>query len=130
MRSVGSGSVNGAVQLARAGTYDLWLRGSFGPEISVSVDGRPAGSVDRQLSQPAGWVKLGALRLGEGDHRITLSRGGSGVAPGSGNTPLPLGPLVLRRLPVATRQVVVSAPRWHQLCRRSLLSASAAVPAS
>ena len=130
VRSVGSGSVNGVVQLARAGTYELWLRGSFGPEISVSVDGRHAGSVDRQLSQPAGWVKLGALRLGEGDHRIAIARAGSGVAPGSGNTPLPLGQLVLRRAPVARRQVVVSAPRWHQLCRRPLLSASAAVPAS
>ena len=130
VRTIGSGSVSGSIALDRGGTHEVWLRGSFGPEITVSIDGRRAGSVERQLSQPAGWVKLGTVTLAAGRHTVTLARAVPGVAPGSGNLPLPLGPLVLRRAPVQIHQVVVSAPRWHTLCGRPLLSASAAVPIS
>ena len=129
VQTVGPGVVRGRVVLTEPGPYELWLRGSFGREVEVRIDGRHAGAARDELAQPANWLELGSLELDAGPHRVELVRGGGDLSPGNGDGSRSLGSLVLRRRePQAAR---VSVPgEWHRLCGRKLVSASALAPAS
>ena len=96
VQTVGPGEVSGSVGLERSGRYELWLRGSFGREVDVRIDGRDAGAARDELAQPANWLHLGSLELGAGEHRVELVRSGGSLAPGNGDGPRTLGSLVLR----------------------------------
>jgi hypothetical protein len=74
----------------------VWLRGSFGRDVDVTIDGTPAGSARDELAQPANWLDLGSLVLDAGKHDVALVRGGGTLAPGNGDGPRTLGQLVLR----------------------------------
>jgi hypothetical protein len=91
----GAGRVDGRVRVRRPGVYRLWLRGSFGREVEVLIDGRRAGAVSDELAQPANWIDLGTVELGAGAHRVEIVRGDGGIAPGSGDGPRNVGSLVL-----------------------------------
>ena len=130
VQTLGPGSVSADVQVPRGGLHEVWLRGSFGREVDVLVDGETVGSAASELAYPAGWVELGDVLLQPGPHRLTLQRGQATLAPGSGDGRRMLGSLVLRRKQPAARSVVVPAARWQRLCRLHLLSATAVVPAS
>lgn len=94
--TVGPGLIEGELSVPSEGRYEVWLSGSFGREVAVRIDGRDAGSVSDELAQPAGWIELGTLRLAAGSHEVELARGGGTLAPGNGDGPRTLGPLVLR----------------------------------
>jgi hypothetical protein len=130
VRTVGAGSVSDSVDVPRGGVHEIWLRGSIGREVDVLINGRSVGSVERELTHPAGWLELGEVTLRAGPHQVTLSRGEASIAPGSGDGPRTLGSVVLRPRTGETRQVVVPASRWRRLCRLRLASANAVVPAS
>jgi hypothetical protein len=96
VQTVGPGEVSGSVELPSSGRYEVWLRGSFGRDVDVRIDGRHAGSAGDELAQPAAWLDLGSVELDAGDHRIELVRSGGSLAPGNGDGPRTLGALVLR----------------------------------
>lgn len=96
VQTVGPGEITGRVELRSSGRYELWLRGSFGREVEVRIDGRRAGAAGDELAQPANWLDLGSLELGSGSHRVELVRSGGDLAPGNGDGPRTLGSLVLR----------------------------------
>ena len=96
VQTAGPGEVSGSVNVARSARYEVWLRGSFGREVDVRIDGRDAGSARDELAQPANWLDLGSLELGAGEHRVELVRSGGSLAPGNGDGPRTLGSLVLR----------------------------------
>ena len=81
----GPGRLSDVLSLPSTATYALWLRGSFGRAIQVSVDGRPVSTVRWDESYPAQYVPVGALRLRAGRHRVEVLRGGGGLLPGTGN---------------------------------------------
>jgi hypothetical protein len=122
--------VSGRVALAEPGRYELWLRGSFGREVEVRIDGRHAGSARDELAQPANWLELGSLDLDAGTHPVELVRGGGDLAPGNGDGPRTLGSLVLRRRGPQAAELSVPPREWRSLCGRKLVSASALAPAS
>ena len=96
VQTVGPGTVTGRIEVRRQGRQELWLRGSFGREVDVRIDGRDAGSVRDELAQPANWIELGSVALDPGEHRVELVRSGGNLAPGNGDGPRTLGSLVLR----------------------------------
>jgi hypothetical protein len=130
VQTVGPGAVRGTVELERPGSYELWLRGSFGREVDVSIDGRAAGSARDELAQPANWLDLGRLQLEAGQHRVELVRSGGSLAPGNGDGPRSLGSLVVQRGESTTARVSVPPGQWRRLCGRRLVSASAFAPES
>jgi hypothetical protein len=81
------------------GTYRLFIRGSFGRGVVVSVDGRQVGSLRWRESYPGQFVALGTRALRAGTHSLTIERGGGGLLPGTGNDPTgmssTIGPVVL-----------------------------------
>jgi hypothetical protein len=95
--TVGSGVVRDSLRVPEPGRYEVWLRGSFGREVEVRIDGRHAGAARDELAQPGNWLDLGSLELDEGAHRVELVRSGGNLAPGNGDGPRSLGSLVLRR---------------------------------
>jgi hypothetical protein len=95
VQTVGPGTVEGRLRVRSEGDYDVWLRGSFGREVEVLIDGRSAGAVGDELAQPAQWIGLGRIPLTAGLHEVTLTREGGDLSPGNGDGPRTLGSLVL-----------------------------------
>lgn len=79
----------------RGGRYTIWLMGTSGRDIEVSVDGRRVGAV-RGTDWRGAWLSPGSVRLGAGTHRVTITRPSGSLAPGS-KAPSYLGPIVFRR---------------------------------
>jgi hypothetical protein len=94
------GKTGRGFQVASPGTYEVWLSGSFSRQLTTSVDGRTIGSTHEVLNETGDWTPLGAIRLGQGVHQVTLSYGDSALAPGGGGAGaagpfFPVGPLDL-----------------------------------
>lgn len=116
----GRGSLWSDFRVPRAGVYQLWMQGEAMPTLSVRVDGRLLGEVSEQVSgngdSPDPMVPL-SVRLSAGVHRLSVTRPGFSLAPGSGSdayleavflTPAgPAGQQHLETLPAA---------RWRSLC--------------
>jgi hypothetical protein len=105
---------------ASGGAYDVWAGGSFLGLVSAEVDGRRVGVARHQLEWTGQYVDLGSVRLGTGDHRLTLSLTTGGWRPGSrGVSPFPLGPVAVA--PDAPMRLVSVPPaRAASLCGRRL----------
>jgi hypothetical protein len=91
----GEGTIQARMAVTQPGDYEIWLGGSVRPQVDVSVDGRPAGSVRHILNNEEQYVRLGAARLDAGEHTVTITFHGSDLHPGSGGGADPIGPLIL-----------------------------------
>lgn len=111
-------------QAPHAGEYELWLSGEAMPALSVRVDGRRMGEVEGEVSgngdSPDPMVPL-RMWLTSGRHRLSISRGGFSLAPGSGASAY-LEAILLTPAGAASQQRLVTVPpgRWRSLCGRHL----------
>jgi hypothetical protein len=127
-----AGSVSLRFAMPRAGAWQLWLQGQFMPAVHVAVDGRAAGTLAGQLAGnslvPDTATPL-RLRLAAGEHRLSVARGGFGLAPGNGGsavlaaaflTPAGDPARVLRPLmPGSSPRALCARPlQWIELVRR------------
>ncbi|HUR86520.1 MAG TPA: hypothetical protein VMY78_14355 [Solirubrobacteraceae bacterium] len=119
----GPGRLRTEGALARGGEFDVWIRGSFGRRVTVSVDGRPLGAVRWQESYPLSYEPLGRATLAAGTHRFEVLRGGGSVLPGSGNELGPegiitrIGPISLIRRDARPPVRIVSPRSGIDVCR-------------
>ena len=109
------GVIEGEVRVA-GGTYDVWIRASTGRRLTVSVDGRPAGSVD-SLNSQGQWLQAGRAELPAGAHAVRLERPGGDLAPGDGTMSV-LGPVALVRSGTAEPREVSPGAAEATLCGR------------
>lgn len=79
------GSAGELVQVPRAGTYQVWVQGSFPRSMRVTLDGRTVGSVDG-WNTPGEWMQAGTVNVSAGEHALDIFRGGGGLTPGDGGT--------------------------------------------
>jgi hypothetical protein len=114
------GSVIGAIPVPVAGRYEVWLQGSFGQRIQVTLGGRHVGSAAYELGPPGQFVRIGDATLPAGKSLAVITWPASGVAPGEEASDHLLGPLML--VPSGTRLgVSFAAPAQSgSLCGRSL----------
>jgi hypothetical protein len=119
VQTVGPGEIDGSLRVPRTDRYEVWLAGSFGRPVRVTIDDREVGSIGNELSQPWNWVKLGQVQVDAGRHRVALVRGGGTLEPGNGDGRRVVGPLVLR--PAAAPSAVRELPPedWRRLCGRA-----------
>jgi hypothetical protein len=119
----GAGELRTTFELPRAGAWDVWLQGELMPSVTVSVDGRRLASVDGQLEgNPHNPDTMPPLRvsLPAGTHRLTVTRGGSNLAPGDGGTAI-LHEIVVTPAGDDVDTLHVTPPsRWRGLCGRRL----------
>lgn len=108
------------VTVPAAGRYGLWLGGTIPDPVEVSVDGIRLGEVRRHLGYPGQYVELGEADLTAGSHTVSLRYGGSPLAPGSGGSRFPTGPLVLSTSTADSPVTSLPAARARELCGKSL----------
>jgi hypothetical protein len=84
--ATGPGRLASVIELPTDTNYRLWLQGSVGRTVRVSVDGRVVSNVRWQEGYPGGWDALGTVPLRAGRHRVEIFRGGGrSLLPGTGN---------------------------------------------
>jgi hypothetical protein len=112
----GPGRLQGAI--TAGGDQRVWIRASGGRAVTVSVDGRPVGSV-REINTPGQWLEVGRVRLppGRRAHTIEVTRGGATLRPGDAVRGL-LGAVALQAT-APDRLVSVPPREAARLCGRS-----------
>jgi hypothetical protein len=120
-RPSGGGTTTMSVSVPRAGSYEIWLGGSFRDRIDLHVDGRQVGSRRNRLDHDGQYTSFGVTALTPGTHTVSLRYSGPDLHPGSGGVQFPIGPLVLSTATAADVPVtVVPAARARELCGKRL----------
>jgi hypothetical protein len=121
IRAGGPGRLQQGFAIKNAGTYHVFLRGSVGRRVTVSIDGRVVGTPRWRESYQGHYEQLADVTLRGRDHTLSILRPGGDLLPGTGNdasgaTTL-LGPVVLE--PVNEQTVMQTAPasRLGSVCR-------------
>jgi hypothetical protein len=116
----GPGRLQAAFRIQRPGVWNVWLQGEIMRAVTVRVDGRRVGSIGGQVAGdvvvPNTMTPL-PVRLAAGRHDLSISRGGTSLAPGDGGSGIltsvflaPAGAGEQQRLHVAP------ADLWRSLC--------------
>ncbi|MDQ3768646.1 MAG: hypothetical protein M3370_04075 [Actinomycetota bacterium] len=114
--SRGPGFIRYEVRVPQTGRYTLWLSGSFGRLVTVSVDGREVGRLRWQGNYPRQFEPVDTVALEAGQHVVEVRRSGGSLLPGMGNelamegTTTRVGALVLAP-PDALRPVRTVSPQ-------------------
>ena len=113
------GTLTAGVRVPRSGDYTIYLGGSVRPEVDVSADGNPVGSVRQDLNNAGEYVPLAAANLPRGTHTISLTFHGADLHPGSGGAADPIGPLALSEQDAADTKIsYFRSSQAGQLCGR------------
>jgi len=109
--------------IPNAGVYDIYMRGSVGRAVQISIDGKKVTSLRWRESYPGMFEPVTRMRLGVGTHKIAILRKGGNLLPGTGNdasgTTTTIGPVVFD--PTFQHETVKTAPasRLRSVCRSS-----------
>jgi hypothetical protein len=113
------GSAGEIVHVARPGTYQVWVQGSFPRRIRVTLDGRTVGSVDG-WNTPGEWMQAGTVKVSAGAHPLDIFRPGGGLAPGDGGTGADGGKGEIGHVELLAdepeRLSTVALSQWRRLC--------------
>lgn len=110
------GRTSGRVAV-RGGRYRVWVRGTTGRSLEVSIDGRPVGRATG-VNTPGQWLVAGEVELRRGLRDVELLRPGGSLAPGDGYAG-ELGPVALEPMRRSALVEVAPADAERRLCRRS-----------
>jgi hypothetical protein len=113
------GELTASVQIPQAGRYRVWLKGEFGRELRVFVNGRDVGALSYQSGNEGNYGTPMEADLEAGRNRVRIVRGGGSLRPGD-NMPGALRAIVFE--PVGVRTDVRTAPPgdWRRLCDRTV----------
>jgi hypothetical protein len=118
-----AGTLRVRVRVPRSGVWALWVKGQIMPTATLRLDGRPLARIAGQLdgnSLVTGAAPPVRVPLNAGEHVLSISRGGSSLAPGSsGSAYLAAVLLTPAGAPAAAPLRAVPAARWHDLCGRA-----------
>jgi hypothetical protein len=115
------GEISLPVEVPGGGRWRIWLKGEFGREVTVSVDGEEIGGVSYESGNEGNYAEPMEADLTAGTHRLKISRGGGSPAPGDA-TPSRLSAVVLEPEPAREPPVVETIPpsQWRDLCDRNV----------
>src|SRR3954447_6910569 len=117
----GEGSAELRMEVPREGDYDVWVQGSFGRGVEVSVDGtRVGGDARDERSFSGQWIRFGVRHLVAGAHRVTVHYPGGSAAPGSGQQPETIGPVALAPREPRSELLHVDPAGAASLCTKPL----------
>jgi hypothetical protein len=111
------GELTATVELPAGGRYLIWLRGEFGREVRVYVDGRRVGALSYESGNDGNYGSPIEVSLEPGRHRLRLERGGGSLRPGD-NMPGALRAVVFEPAGIDTEPRVVPAADWREACER------------
>jgi hypothetical protein len=111
----GSGTLTATVDVPAAGSWRVWVGGDIFSTLTVSVNGH-SDSATNALNVNR-YQPFGPFQLTAGSHEIEFRSDGSGLGPGSGADPSPLGPVVLQQdRTVDLPRLTVRPADYQQLC--------------
>ncbi|MGH2833204.1 MAG: hypothetical protein ACRDK2_10565 [Solirubrobacteraceae bacterium] len=115
------GKATSEIGVASAGTYELWLGGSFARGFEVSVNGVYIGTVENQLSSVDGYVHLIDLPMSGGRYQFAFTYPHSNLSPGSGLAEYTsLSSIILQPKSPAGELISVAPGQATRLCGRPL----------
>jgi hypothetical protein len=117
------GRLSASFTLPAPGAWDVWVQGQIMPSVQLSLDGRRIETIAGQLdgnSLVPDTVPPVTVRLGAGEHRVSVTRPGFTLAPGDGGAAV-LDAIFLTPAVAAARGTLrAAAPTdWRTLCGRS-----------
>jgi hypothetical protein len=115
-----SGERTALVTLPQGGVYTAWIGGDWFGKASISVDGKPVGSMREELDWPGNFTDLGSIPLSAGRHLVAISYKTGGLHPGSGGTPYAFGPVFLTRQNARDPVQIVPVSAARSLCGKRL----------
>jgi hypothetical protein len=128
------GRLQTTFHIPHAGVWNLWLQGEIMRAVQVRVDGRGLGSIGGQvggdLFVPNTMTPL-RVRLSAGSHRLSITRGGSSLAPGDGGSAI-LTSVFLSPAGAGEQDQLhlTSAAGWSSLCGHPYVWIEAVPPAA
>jgi hypothetical protein len=115
----GAGSLTTTIQVPSAGSYGVWIGGSFRRNLELFVDGQRVATARNRLGLAGDYWPLGDVPLTVGSHQFRIDYGDSNLSPGSGGEPFAFGSiLVARAAPANVTYGSYSAA--HSLCGKRL----------
>ncbi len=116
----GDGRLVTTVRILAAGTYGIWIGGSFRRRIELFVDGRLVATARHQLGLAGDYYPLGDVPLTAGSHQLRIDYGDAVLSPGSGGQPFALGPILLARNVSPANVTYVSPGAARSICGKRL----------
>jgi hypothetical protein len=117
------GTLTARFALGAGGAWDVWVQGQLMPRVTLAVDGRALRAISGELSGNSlvpDTVPPRRVVLAAGEHVLTLTRGGSTLAPGDrGSAVLDTVLLTPAGEPAAGTLATASAAHWRRLCGRT-----------
>lgn len=113
------GELTATVRVARAGRYRIWLKGEFGREIRVDMNGRRVGALSYESGNDGNYGTPITAALRSGRNRLKIERGGGSLRPGD-NTPGALRAIVFEPLGAGTDVRMAERADWRMLCTRTV----------
>ena len=116
------GRLQAQFRIARPGVWNVWLQGEIMRAVTVRVDGHAIGSIGGQVAGdvvvPNTMTPL-PVRLAAGRHDLSISRGGTSLAPGDGGSGI-LTSVFLAPAGTGEQQQLHATPAaaWRALCGR------------
>lgn len=104
-----------------AGTFGVWVGGSFSSTLTAKLDGKRVGQQQNQTEWPGNFLYFGSAHLARGTHTLVIKHSGPGWSPGSAaKQPFGLGPFVVARGTDDLNVSYVQPKDAHSLCGKSL----------
>jgi hypothetical protein len=116
---VTTGTARIPIDVPTAGRYSVWIGGTIQNQTTLSIDGRPVGSVANDIEEAGQYILFGDISLSAGRHVATLHHEDDLLSPGSG-VPDVAATLALSADPPAPTPITVPASKASALCGRSV----------
>jgi hypothetical protein len=113
------GQLTANVRVARGGRYRIWLKGEFGRELRVYINGRRVGQVAYETGNDGNYGSPIDATLEPGRNRLMIERGGGSLRPGD-NMPGALRAIIFEPLGLRTELRSVDLGDWREACRSTV----------
>ena len=104
-----------------AGTYGVWLGGSFSSTMTAYLDGKKTGQQSNQTEWPGNFLDFGSAYLTKGKHTLTVAHSAPDLGPGSAAAQsFGFGPFVIAQSVSPTDITYVKPKNAQSLCGKTL----------
>jgi hypothetical protein len=116
-----AGTLTTTLSIPTAGSYGVWLGGSFQRALEVWIDRKKLSKKRHRLNNNGAYTPFGKIVLTPGTHDVTLIYTSATLYPGSGGrAQFQLGPLVLGKDTADLPVKIVKPANARSLCGKSL----------
>ena len=113
------GELSANVSVETGGRYRIWLKGEFGRELRVYLNGERVGQISYETGNDGNYGTPIDATLEPGRNRLVIERGGGSLRPGD-NMPGALRAIIFEPLGLPTELKSVDLSDWRDACRSTV----------